>query len=258
MIREPHQVEDVKSYLAEGERDVAIIDTGTGAGDFPGLVASLSSKRPRVLQSHAHWDHAGHSYAFDEVLVHPSEADWLRGGFPADRYVAAFGPGQADAEFLPVGFDPSGGMRGTEPTGTLEHGDRIDLGGRVLEVIHTPGHSSGGVSFLDRAGRSLFVADVVYLSSMYLFFPDSDAVAFRRSLERLMAVLDAVDLVFPAHGGSPMTPQDVRDISDAFARVWRGEVAPTTRTFAGYGVEIDDYDFGRFSFLLPSGWCPPG
>ena len=75
MIREPHQSEDVKSYLVEGERDVAIIDTGTGAGDFPGLVASLSSKRPRVLQSHGHWDHAGHSYAFDEVLIHPSEVE---------------------------------------------------------------------------------------------------------------------------------------------------------------------------------------
>ena len=35
MIREPHHVEDVKSYLIEGSRDVAVLDTGTGAGDFP-------------------------------------------------------------------------------------------------------------------------------------------------------------------------------------------------------------------------------
>ncbi|MEZ4564951.1 MAG: MBL fold metallo-hydrolase [Thermomicrobiales bacterium] len=254
MIREPHQREDVKSYLVEGARDVAVIDTGTGAGDFPGLVAALSSKRPRVLQSHAHWDHAGHSYAFDEVLIHPAEAAWLRGGFPAQRYIAAFGPEQADAAFIPAGFDPAGGMRGTEATGTLEHGDVIDLGNRALEVIHTPGHSAGGVSFLDRTGRALFVADVVYLAGMYLFFPDSDTEAFRISLERLAAVIDDVDLVFPAHGDSPMTPQDVRDIRAAFAQVCAGEIAAAEDVLLGY--EIDVYDFGRFSFLLPRGWQP--
>lgn len=255
VIREPHQSEDVKSYLVEGERDVAIIDTGTGAGDFPGLVASLSSKRPRVLQSHGHWDHAGHSYAYDEVLIHPTEVDWLRRGFPAQRYITAFSPEQADVEFIPAGFDPSGGMRGTEATGTIEHGDLIDLGNRVLEVIHTPGHSAGGVTFLDRAGRALFVADVVYLSSMYLFFPDSDTEAFRVSLDRLIAVLGEVDLVFPSHGDAPMTPQDVRDIHAAFAQVCSGEVAATAHSLLGY--DVDSYDFGRFSFLLPQGWQPP-
>lgn len=254
MIREPHQREDVKSYLVEGESDVAVIDTGTGAGDFPGLVASLSSKRPRVLQSHGHWDHAGHSYAFDEVLIHPSEVEGMRRGFPAHRYVSAFSPDYADVEFIPVGFDPTGGMRGTEATGTIEHGDVIDLGNRVLEVIHTPGHSAGGVTFLDRMGRALFVADVVYLSSMYLFFPDSDAEAFRVSLDRLVAVLDAVDFIFPAHGDSPMTPQDVRDIAAAFAQVEAGDSAPTERALLGY--DLDTYDFGRFSFLLPRGWKP--
>ena len=51
MIRETHQREDVKSYLVVGERDVAIIDTGTGAGDDPGLEASLASKRRRERQT---------------------------------------------------------------------------------------------------------------------------------------------------------------------------------------------------------------
>ena len=48
MIREPHHDEDVKVYLIEGDRDVAVLDTGLGVGDFAGLVASLSPRRPRV------------------------------------------------------------------------------------------------------------------------------------------------------------------------------------------------------------------
>jgi glyoxylase-like metal-dependent hydrolase (beta-lactamase superfamily II) len=62
MIREPHHREDVKSYLIEGSHDVAVLDTGTGAGDFAGLVASLSLRRPRILQTHADWDHIGATF----------------------------------------------------------------------------------------------------------------------------------------------------------------------------------------------------
>ena len=51
MIGEPHHFEDVKSYLIEGERDVAVLDTGLGVGNFAGVVAALSSRRPRVLQN---------------------------------------------------------------------------------------------------------------------------------------------------------------------------------------------------------------
>src|SRR3954447_9375348 len=48
---------DVKSYLVEGDRDLAVIDTGTGVGDFAGLVAAQSAREPLVLQTHGHWDH---------------------------------------------------------------------------------------------------------------------------------------------------------------------------------------------------------
>lgn len=154
MIREPHHAEDVKSYLIEGERDAAVLDTGLGVGDFARLVATLSGKRPRVLQTHAHWDHIGASHAFDDVLVHPAEADGLRAGWPEARYVAAFTEGMVDKERLPAGFDTAGGIPGCEPAGWLEDGGRIDLGNRVLEVMHTPGHSPGGVSFLDRQARA--------------------------------------------------------------------------------------------------------
>ena len=150
MIREPHHREDVKSYLIEGSRDVAVLDTGTGAGDFVALVASLSPLRPRVLQTHAHWDHIGASFRFDDVLVHPAEAELLRAGYAADRFSEAFSSGSVDRSRLPSDLDPSSGIPGCVPTGWLQHGDQIDLGDRVLEVLHTPGHSPGGVSFLDR------------------------------------------------------------------------------------------------------------
>lgn len=252
MIREPHQSEDVKSYLVEGEDVVAVIDTGTGAGDFPGLVASLSTRPARVLQSHSHWDHAGASHHIADVLVHPTEADWLRRGFPAQRYIAAFEPPAADPAFLPADFDPSHGLPGAEPTGWLNHGDMIDLGGRVLEVLHTPGHSAGGVSFLDREARAFLVADLLYLGAMYIFFPDSDPVAFRESLRLAAETAPAADIVYPAHGPSPLTPAHVQAIHEAYESIWDGS-GPEGKAETFMGYEVTTYDFGDFSFLMPGG-----
>ena len=48
IIREPLGDDDVKSYLVEGTRHVAVLDTGMAVGDFAGLVASLSDKQPIV------------------------------------------------------------------------------------------------------------------------------------------------------------------------------------------------------------------
>lgn len=249
MIREPHHREDVKSYLIEGRRDVAVLDTGTGAGDFFGLVASLSSRSPRVLQTHADWDHIGASFRFDDVLVHPCEAEKLRAGYPAHRYVEEFSPAMADPSRLPSDFDPSSGIPGCVPTGSLQHGDRIDLGDRVLEIFHTPGHSPGGVSFLDKEARVFFVGDLLYLGRMLLFFPGSDPAAFLESLRLAEEIAEDVDTIYPAHDSVPLAPEDVRAIRAAYETVWAGRAPDGHGTL--YGYRTADHEFGRFSFHLP-------
>jgi glyoxylase-like metal-dependent hydrolase (beta-lactamase superfamily II) len=249
MIREPHHREDVKSYLIEGSRDVAVLDTGTGAGDFVALVASLSTRRPRVLQTHADWDHIGASFRFDDVLVHPSEAEKLRAGYAADRYVEEFTARSVDLSSLPSDFDPSSGIPGCVSTGWLQHGDRIDLGDRTLEVFHTPGHSPGGVSFLDREARAFFVGDLLYLGRMLLFFPGSDPAAFRESLRLATEIVAEVDVIYPAHDSVPLVPDDVRAIHDAYDTVWAGRAPDGHGTL--YGYRTADHEFGRFSFHLP-------
>lgn len=255
MIREPHHNEDVKSYLIEGAHDVAIVDTGMGVGDFAGLAASLSSRRPRVLQTHAHWDHFGASHHFDDVLVHSSEAAFLREGRSPQKLAAAFSGDAVNLSRLPADFDPSAGLPGCHPTGWLEDGGQIDLGGRILEIIHTPGHSPGGVTFLDRQARALVVGDLLYLGPMYVFFPDSDPAAFRESLRRVVAVLDVVETVYPAHGPAPIEPGDIVAIQQAFEEVWLGRPPDAERSLLGYDVTA--YEFGEFSFLLPpGGWRP--
>jgi glyoxylase-like metal-dependent hydrolase (beta-lactamase superfamily II) len=209
------------------------------------------------LQTHAHWDHIGASHRFARVWVHPTEAEALRRGWRPRLYQQAFGADAVDARYLPSGFDPAVGIPGCEPTGLLQHGDRVDLGERVLDVVHTPGHSPGGLTFLDREARVLFPGDLIYLGRMYVFLPHSDPAAFRASLRLLTTLLDAVETIYPAHDASPLLPEDVWAIHEAYEAVWAGRPADDHTTL--FGLEAEVYDFERFSFLLPGGdWRDSG
>lgn len=226
MIAEPGHFEDVKSYLVEGERDVAVLDTGMGVGDFAGLVASLSDREPIVLLSHAHFDHIGAVSQFNRVLVHPSEAGAVREGYPNERFQPWFGDEYMRGLDLPEGFDPSiGEIVGGEPSGSLNHGDRIDLGGRVLEVYHTPGHSSGGITLLDRDARALFPGDAIYMGGMYAWRPYSDPVVYRESLRLIAELAEHVDVIYPSHNAVPITPADAQAMHAAYEEIWAGRTS---------------------------------
>lgn len=247
-VEEADRRETVAFYLVPGSRDVAVIDTGLGGGDLPALTARLSPMRPVVLQTHLHWDHVGASRAFADVRAHAAEVDARRVGWPWEP------PGEDEASSKPGaigGLQPPGVAADATLTcsGTLRHGDRIDLGDRVLEVLHTPGHSPGSVSFLDRDARALFCGDLCYLGKMLLFVSGSDLRDFRDSLRAAAAILGDVDAIYPAHGTAPMTGDDLIAIRDAFEMVWGGAEPDWQGSYEGRRIAI--HDFGRFAFLVP-------
>lgn len=237
MIREADHREDVQAYVVEGSREVAVIDTGLGDGDFHGVVERLTSLPPRVLQTHLHWDHVGASRRFSNVLAHPEEI--------ANRQTIWPWEPNADA----TGEDAAIRYSGVSPTGGLAHGDRIDLGGRVLEALHTPGHSPGSLCFFDREARALFTGDLLYLGMMLLFVPGSDLAAFQRSLDLIVAYLDDIAFIYPAHGPAPLRPSDAVAIRDGFETVMAGTARMQLGTYNHFQVAI--FNFERFAFLLP-------
>ena len=248
MIAEPGHHEDVKSYLVEGERDVAVLDTGMGVGDFAGLVRSLSDREPIVLHSHAHFDHIGASSEYRRVLVHPSEESDLQAGYPNDRFRRWFRAEYLNEIPLPGDFDAdTAEIAGTPATGYLNHGDTIDLGGRVLEVFHTPGHSPGGITLFDREAGALFPGDAVYAGPMFSFRDDADPVAYRESLRLLAELARVSKTVYPSHNTVPLTPGDVERMHEAYEAIWAGR-APDEST-----PERDTFLFDTFSFQLAPG-----
>ena len=53
-------------------------------------------------------------------------------------------------------------VKAAPATGFVEDGDVLDLGNRVLQVLHTPGHSPGGISLFEAATETLFSGDIIY------------------------------------------------------------------------------------------------
>ncbi len=97
-------------FSSRASERVAVLDTGMGFGDFKGLADSLSSKSPIVLLSHAHFDHIGDAWKYEQVLVHPAEADDLRAGYPLERMRRWFDDEYMLRYTVPTTTDPEDGI----------------------------------------------------------------------------------------------------------------------------------------------------
>jgi glyoxylase-like metal-dependent hydrolase (beta-lactamase superfamily II) len=139
-----------------------LFDTGLGHFSLRQHVKLVSERPLLCVASHTHFDHIGCHHEFPDRCVHQAEAeilanprnDWIL----ADRYAT-------DEMFdrLPEGWDTSRYRIHPAPAQRLlAHGDIIDLGDRHFEVIHTPGHSPGGIGLFEKASGIFLSGDIVY------------------------------------------------------------------------------------------------
>ena len=221
-ITEDGHWEHVHCYLFAGTERAALIDTGTGIADLREVVRGLTELPIVVLTTHVHWDHIGGHGLFDERLVHRLDADWLQNGIPqslesqrANLMLHPFTK-PAPPEFASERWKPYQG----EPTGLLEDGDVIELGGRQLSVLHTPGHSPGHISFHEPGREYLVTGDVLYRGTLYAHYESTDPVAFADSISRLCE-LDRVGRIQPGHNELGLTRDDLLLAKTAFDAIRR-------------------------------------
>jgi glyoxylase-like metal-dependent hydrolase (beta-lactamase superfamily II) len=97
------------------------------------------------------------------------------------------------------GFDPRDyTLTSAGATRLVDEGDKIALGSRVFEVMHTPGHSPGGICLLDRKAGVLFSGDTIYDSRLLDELPGSDISSYVKTIARLRS-LAGIQMVCPGH-----------------------------------------------------------
>lgn len=154
-VTEITDLSGVHCFLLEGRDKALLIDTMTGLRGLPAFVATLTDLPVEVALTHGHMDHAGGVFEFGRCYIHPADIPMLDGRTLPARVGYVRGqlpPGEAPeaSAFVPDGpveFVP------------LKAGNKLDLGGRVLEVLHVPGHTRGSLCYLDTASGDFFAGD---------------------------------------------------------------------------------------------------
>ena len=231
----------VNAFLLEGDEYAAVIDTACGIGDIGSVVRSLTDKPVIVLLTHNHFDHTGGIYHFagSPVYMHPADDGLMEkmmtmspdGTFNGlrDFYIRTRGPVRCPD--IPV-EDLLALIPQPQPDPAFvwtaaNHGHVVDLGGRQLTVIHTPGHTDGGICWLDSTSRILFSGDTVNNSIILTRQPDNDPRLIRQyhhTVARLWAMEADYDSLAIGHDGTVIPKAIVKDYLDLTAGLLDGTI----------------------------------
>jgi glyoxylase-like metal-dependent hydrolase (beta-lactamase superfamily II) len=272
MINEPGHV---CTWLVAGRDRAFVLDSGLGVRPIRPVAEALCGLPVELVTTHYHFDHVGGHQEFDELAIHEAGVAPLVAGTPAEilRGYAAFVADRDrqlevfrkldEAYFdlltvetlprpFPADFDPARwSIPPARATSALRDGDVLDLGGRSLTVLHTPGHSPDGIALLDERDGLLFAVDQFNIGPVYAHFPDSDVAELARSVRTLADLGDAVRLIFAHHYGRVIAePNLLGEFADFAERVAVGDelLAPAEDIV---GNEILAARADRFSLTVP-------
>lgn len=193
-----HMMASESLYLMEGNNKAVLIDAGTRITDLDKIVASISKKPVMLVATHLHPDHTGSAVNyFPEIYIN-----------------------EADAVSIPQ-FMPN--YKGKVMY--FKDGEIIDLGGRKLEVVFTPGHTPGSTTFIDKDAGYGFSGDSFGSGNLLLSGTFSTLIA---TCQKTSAIMEkyGIKYLYPGHyfGKNPETKQRVDDMITLSKDVLSGKV----------------------------------
>lgn len=188
-IGEPRYYQGNYSYLILGWSRAVLFDAGTGTRNIDVVVRSLTKLPVTVIPSHLHFDHVGALGHFERTALidlPALRARLRRGALALTRYeFLGFIDGLKAPVFKVDEWWPADGV--------------VDLGGRHLLVLHTPGHTPSSVSLYDEVRHQLFCGDFIYPGPLYAFLPGASRRSYLQTGRMLITRLDPATHLYTAH-----------------------------------------------------------
>lgn len=212
--------EKVHSYLLIGEQNALLIDTGLGIGNIRNEVRKLTSLPIIVVTTHIHWDHIGGHALFNTIYVYKDEVDWIKNGIGIPLNVVKKNiMREPFTKNPPLEFNIDNYKIYTgDPSRILNDNDIIDIGSRKVRVIHTPGHSPGHICLFEEDRGYLYTGDLIYKGTLYAFYPTTDPVSFKESVDKISR-LKGISKLLPAHNEINIQVDLIYKIKEAFQNI---------------------------------------
>jgi glyoxylase-like metal-dependent hydrolase (beta-lactamase superfamily II)/membrane-bound inhibitor of C-type lysozyme len=248
-IYEPGQFEEVISFLITGEERALLFDTGLGIGDMKRVVEQLTDLDVVVLNSHTHYDHIGGNHQFETIYARNTDYTLARAAGSPPEAVAGFLKQGWVWQPLPRDFVVEDyRSRAFSISRFVDEGDVIELGGRSLEILGTPGHAPDAICLLDRDNRLLLTGDSFYLAALYTHLGDADFLDYANTASRLAGLADDIDAALTSHNVPVVEPHYMTALGDAFAAIEDGTADDYLMTDG-----FREYRFDDFSIIVDSG-----
>ena len=193
-----HLMANETLYLIEGNERAILLDAGTKIADLDKIVAGITSKPVTLIATHVHPDHTGSAVNyFPEIYINAADMPNV-------------------AQMMP---DYKGEIK------FLRDGEVIDLGGREIEVIFTPGHTPGSTTFMDKAAGYGFSADAFGSGNLLLTTNFSTLLLTCQRISEYMAKYN-IKKLYPGHymGKNVETPKRVADMLQMSRDILDGKI----------------------------------
>jgi hydroxyacylglutathione hydrolase len=173
----------------EGSDRLLVVDPGEEAERILAAIEASGAKAEAILITHCHFDHIGAVAPVAAATGAPVYCPEIEVPVLADIM-----------SFVPyAGFGPYESYEADE---TVKGGERLELAGLELDVVFTPGHSPGHVTYAIRDEEALFSGDVLFQGSVgRVDLPGGDWPTLLASIGGLVDELPAETVVHPGHMG---------------------------------------------------------
>ncbi|SDX70031.1 MBL fold metallo-hydrolase [Tepidimicrobium xylanilyticum] len=190
VIRIPAGVYAANCYIvySENSKEGIVIDPGGDVDDIMSHIKELGLNIKYIILTHGHGDHIGgvkgiREYTKAPVAVHKDDEYMLKDGMANFSSTMVMGTIELNADIL------------------LEDGDELIFGDLKAEIIHTPGHTPGGITI--KIGDSLFTGDTLFAGSIgRTDFPRSSFATIMDSIKNRLIIYPDDTKVYPGHGPS--------------------------------------------------------
>ncbi len=228
-IYEIDEFDCASCFLVVGEEKARLIDTGVGIGDLKWMVEDRLKGMPyEVVATHSHGDHIGGAGWFDDIWIHPADADWQGDhAEPTLAFRREYTELIRRREGKAYDYDPDRDIRrwpGMPGFRDVTDGQRFGLGGRTVTAFHCPGHTPGELVLVDDLTKTLLCGDACNCNWL---LNDALAPTLRGCAEVALAALRRIramegnvydpNAVYNSHhdfrpAGKPLSPNVLPDL----------------------------------------------